>query len=994
MDKFVHLHVHSEYSALDGFAQIKDIVKRVKDIGQSSIAITDHGNVNGAYKFYKECVKENIKPILGIEAYISETYAKSNKIHHITLLAKDNNGWENILKLHKISHENFYYKPRISFEDLFLHKRGIISLSGCPSGVISRFIREGDLSKAYSNAKILRREFADDFYAELMDHNLPFQEEINNGIKKIAKELGIKTVITNDCHYTIKEHAEYQNYLMCDQMKTDIHNKKIGLDTDEFYIKTRAEMPGTEEEKDTTLEISDKCNVKISFKKFLLPTIEDEENKVISIVKAGQKKHGVENNQAYTDRLNLEFKVIKEAGFLGYFLTVLDYIKWAQENNILVGPGRGSVGGSLLAYLMGIHTVNPMKHKLLFSRFYNAGRKSSLPDIDIDFPENKIQQVRDYVKNKYGQERVCHIGTFTYLQNKSALKLLCRVLGIEFKTANFWSSIINDEGTVENLRNSNQEFREIHDKMQKFKGLATNSSVHAAGIVISPIDLDPMIPLRINKDSDLYVSSWDMQDIEDLGLVKYDFLSLNTLDIIQDTLEKIELKLEDIPLEDQDTFDSVSNTSNIAIFQLGSSGISSLANKMGISSIDDIAAVVALYRPGPINSGLHNKYVKRKTGEEKVEYAHPMLETVLSDTYGVWVYQEQVIEAVMKLANFSETEADLLRKAIGKKIPQLMKDQKSKFLSGCDSNKISRKISESMWKEIEEFAEYSFNRSHSVEYAYISYYTAYLKTHFPYEFMCSVLNNNYDKQEKLSVYLKECRDMGIKVMPPSISRGNYEFVIRDNQIIFGTKAIKGIGEKTAKSIYEKEYDSISDFFSTFRPNSDTIVALAESGAFDEFEFNRNSIIEASVKISDILKKNKSKANPRAKSLFKSKTNFDIKKIEELSDTILANREYKRLGVYLVYDPLQDIELTTPESFEENEEVFVEGYIMSVREHITKKKATMGFINIATKIGEVEGMIFPKTYSEKREIIQPNTYIAVEGIYIEGKIKIKNIWSKR
>jgi len=997
MDNFVHLHNHTEYSALDGFSQIKDIVKKVKENNQTAIAITDHGNMNGCYKFYTECVKNDIKPILGMEIYLVEKYSNSSRRYHITLLAKNNKGWRNLLKLHKISHHNFYYKPRISFEDLFNLREGLICLSGCPQGPMSYEIRNHNSVKAETFIGLFSEKFGSDFYIEIMNHGISFQEELNYNLRTLAQKHKVKTVCTNDNHYCKKEDHIYQDYLMCDNMKTTIHDKdRLRLETEEFYIKKREELDATEEEKDATLEIANKCNVEIKFEKFLLPEIEDQEPKLVQLIEEGIKKRGIRSlvlgeEGVYLDRLREEYRIISEAGLIGYFLTVHDYIQFARDNNILVGPGRGSVGGCLLAYLIGIHDVDPIKHKLIFSRFYNAGRKNSLPDIDTDFPENKIKQVRQYIQEKYGNNQVSHIGTYTYLHPKSSLKLIGRVMGVDFKSANEYSKIVEDEKQTEKLLKEDASFRDIYNKSLNFRGLAVHSSVHAAGMIISPQPLDEIVPLRLNKDTDLYVACWDMKDVEAVGLVKFDFLSLNTLDVIQDTLDAVDLKIEDIPTENNKTFESINNTNNIGVFQLSSDGISKVANKMKVNSIDDISVVVALYRPGPINSGLHEKYIKRKHGIDPVEYTHPMLEKVLDDTYGIFVYQEQIISTAMILANFTETEADLLRKAIGKKIPELMKKQKNQFIKGCAENKIEKEIATSLWDEIEEFAEYSFNRAHSVEYGYITYYTAYLKAHYPHQFMAALLNNNFDKADKLIIYLRECNRLGIKVLPPSVN-GEYNFTVIDDNIVFGIKGIKGIGEKTAKTICEKKYKSFEDFCLSFCPSSDTLVALTEAGVFDEFMIKRNQILQSANHISELIKGRKKTINKKARLLFENKSTIKLPKVEELPNEILASKEYDRLNVYLVHNPLKGIELETPSEIRQNEELFIEGYLTGIKEHITKRKETMAFLNIATNLGPIEAMVFPSLYRKKQEIIKKNTYIAIVGKF-EDKLLVKDIWRK-
>lgn len=994
MDNFVHLHNHSEYSTMDGFSKIKDIVSRAKEIGQKAIALTDHGNINGCYKFYTECKKQRIKPILGIEAYCVENYNKEQGRYHITLLCKDLKGWKNLLALHKLSYDNFYYKQRISFEDLIEHKEGLVVLSGCPSGILSKHLITKDMKKAESNLLLFQKEFKDDFYIEIMFHHLDFQEELNHNLRQLAFKHKIKTVATNDCHYCKKEDHDFQNYLTCDFLKTTIHEERhIGLTVPEFYIKKRDEMMGIEEEKDATLEIADKCDITFGKKKFLLPKVENQEETFVKLINEGIDQRKVPRNEIYLSRLREEYKVIQESDLMGYFLLVQDYIQYARDNGVIVGPGRGSVGGCLIGYLIGIHDVDPIKHKLLFSRFYNSGRKDSLPDIDTDFPEKQIDLIRQYVKEKYGENKVCHIGTHTYLHDKSALKLVCRVLGVDFSTANHYSSIVKDDKQTKQLILNDPAFKNIYEKSQKFLNLAIHSSIHAAGIVISPVNLATKVPLRINKDNGLYVSDWDMKDVEDIGLVKFDFLSLNTLDVISETLDNVNIKLKDIPTDDEETFETISTTNNVGIFQLSSDGISGIANALEVESIDDIAAVVALYRPGTIASGLHNEYVERKHGRSSIEYDHPLLETVLSDTYGLMIYQEQVTKTAMVLANFDETEADLLRKAIGKKIPELMKQQKEKFIDGCVNNNITKDLAKHIWDKIDKCSGYLFNRSHSVGYGYITYYTAYLKTHYPLEFMSALLNNNYSDNKKLYTYLKECDSMGIDVVPPSVTMGSENFVPKEGKIIFGLMGINGLGQKTAEEVYKQKYKSFEDFCLKFKPKSSTLVCLIEAGAFDEFGYKRNQLLQSVNYISELIKNNKKNFNPKAKSLLKVKNKFEIPDIEELPVETLANKEHNRLNAYLVNNPLKEKQLATPDELEGF--VFIEGYVISVEEYITKKsKQSMCFLQVATNLGEIKALIFPKLYIEKQHIIRQATYIAIEGNYKDNSLLCTNIWRKK
>lgn len=1257
----INLHAHSEYSSLDGFSQIDKIVERVKQLGQSAIALTDHGNLNGAYKFYNACKKADIKPILGNEMYICPEYTDV-KPNHITLLAYNNEGWRNLLKLHKISYLHKYYKPRINIKDLEIHSAGLIVLSGCPSGLMSKNIRDNKLQEAIEWMQTLKRIFKDNFYIEIMEHGIPFQKDLNKTLRELSRKYNIPKVFTVDCHYLKREDATFQDYLLCDQLKTNIYDttRTLKHEVSEFYIKTAEETSAEPDEIMNTIKIADQCNVEIKSQKWLLSQIENSTEIFAQLINEGIEKRGIPRNDIYMSRLREEYKTIIEANLVGYLLTVYDYIHYAKENDILVGPGRGSVGGCLTAYLIGIHDVDPIKHNLLFSRFYNAGRSASLPDIDIDFPEKHVDTIRQYVKNKYGQEKVAHIGTNTYLQPKGAVKLICRVLGIDFKQSNLYSATIEDTAATEALAQSDSVFADIMTKAKNFENLAVYNSIHAAGIIISPIDLETIVPLRVNEDNGLYVTGWDMEDIEGIGLVKFDFLSLGTLDVISDALKLANIKLEDIPTDNQETFDLISKTRNVGIFQLSSEGISKVANEMKVQSIDDIAVVVALYRPGPMASDLHNIYISRKMGTSPIYYDHPLLESVLKETYGLIVFQEQVTQIAMVLAKITEKEADNLRKAIGKKIPELMKEQKELFINGCKTNNIDISVADKLWKEMEVFASYAFNRcidgdcyinrdnythgrrytiaemydlknnprkykktsqesiskkyrrcgygkaknliqeriftddikdiiyqgtrlvykitlengktinvtknhkfptsngikvvqdlisnsdflfclgqyelnktlyntskngapqyrgygksynqegfpegkenpgyvdgnyaelqkriqelsnvkqcqicnkehkrlehhhinklrynnspqnimklcpschkkedykigrkkkfskgilselskivsiecigekpvydiemnnephnllvndiatcnSHATEYAYITYYTAYLKAHYPVQFMAAILNNSYNKPDKLSTYLLECQKMGIKVIPPSLVRGNYDFRVDQDEIVYGLKGVKGISEKTAQEIYQQKYESFSDFVYKYKPSKDLIIFLAESGALDEFGYKRNQIIQSAGSIIEQIKRDRK--DSKTKSLFGKLKEIYIPVVEESAEVDLATKEYERLGTYLVYNPLRGVTLSTPDLLEG--EIFIEGFITKIETRITKKKNTIAIISFMTHLGPIEALLLPQLFLEQKDNIKQNSYVSISGNY-EDKLIVHKIWKK-
>lgn len=994
MNNFVNLHGHTEYSSLDGFCQISKLVKRVAELEQPALAITDHGNINGAYKFYNECVKHGIKPILGAEMYLCENAKYRDKNNHITLLAQNQIGWNNLVELNKIASHQVYYKPRIDLDNIREYSEGIICLSGCMQGMCCQALLEGDMDAARKHLEYLQEVFKDRLFIEIMNHGMDDQIKLNKSLRRISKELGIQRVVTNDYHYISKSDARYQDILLCDQMKKDLDDpNRMKFPADEFYVKTREEIDATEEEKDTTLEIANSCEIKFERSRFYLPTKPTDYEYLIELVQKGIEEKQISKSDydnLYAPRIREELRIIKEAGLMGYFLTVADYVNYAKDNNILVGPGRGSAGGCLISYLLKITDIDPIKHNLLFSRFYNEGRKGSLPDIDIDFPENSIDKVIDYVVQKYGQDHVAHIGTFMRLQLRGAIKLVCRVLKVDFSKANYYGKICEDPKTVESLIKEDKQFKEVYETAQHFVDLSTHRSIHAAGIVISDTPIKEVCPTIYDKKEDKYVTAWDMRDVENSGLVKFDFLSLTTLDIIQDTIEQVNLDIRDIPLDDKKAFDLITLSNNVGIFQLSSGGISKLANQMIPRNIEDIAVIIALYRPGPLNSGLHNRYLKRRFGEEEVSYLHPKLEKVLEDTYGVMIYQEQLLKICMELASFTETEADTLRKGIGKKIPELVEKCEKQFIEGCKKNKVANEISEKIWKEILEFSDYGFNKSHAVGYAYITYYTAYLKAHFPLEFMASCMNNDYTQSEKLQIYLKDCQDQNIEVQCPSVIKGKASFSVYENSIIFGTKAIKGLGTEKALEIEKMKYRDYNDFIFKSKIPKDSLVALIESGALDDFGYNRNQLLKSVEKTVKFVKKSR-KINPKARLLVDVAPKVPIPDVENLPEVELANKEYERLNVFIKHNPIKGRKLIEPESFEG--EFIIEGYIHSLKTFVTKKSsATMAVGYMYTEKGSMEVIFFPKVYRDYKLKIIKGTIVAIKAKMDDNKLIAKEVFN--
>lgn len=948
MDNFIHLHGHSEYSALDGGSTIKEILRRVKDIGQNAIALTEHGNVDSAFKFYNYSKKENIKPIIGIESYFAQDGIENKgENFHLVLLCKNYQGWKNLLKMVRISSvDGFYYHPRIDIALLSKYHEGLIALSGCLGGIISKPLIKGEYAIAAANIQAFKNMFGDDFYLEIQNHGTPEDIKIFNKILEINKEYNIKMVATNDFHYAKKEDSITQDILLCEGIKTTFNSeKRMRLYKDGFYIKTREEMYSDVKNLsdnvdninidnilDNTIEISDKCILEFPSKKIFLPKIENSEFKFDSLVKKGKDKykHLFESTTDYQKRLDYEVEVIKEANLVNYFLTVHDFISFAKQNNIMVGPGRGSVGGCLIGFLLGIHMIDPIKYNLMFSRFYNQGRVGSLPDIDIDFGSSDIETVLKYLEEKYGYNNVAHIGTLTTYAPRGAFKAVCRVMNIPYNESNQMVELIDKKSKTlkealelsDTLKNKyeyedafyagNLKFRDIYDYALKIEGHISHKGIHAAGIIISSIPLDEILPLRKEKRSNLLVTCWDMHDVEDNGLIKYDFLKVDVLDALKETLSHKNIpynNLEDIPIDNNSTevnklYDLLSNTNNVGIFQLsGNMGVD-ITNKLKPKEMKDIAVAIALNRPGCINLGLHTKYIMRKNGDEDNYNPYKIFDDILKDTQGLMIYQEQVIQMCIALG-FTPEEADTVRKIMGKKKPELLDKVKPDFFDKCINKNISEKQTEELWDHILESSSYLFNLSHSVGYGHITYYTAFFKANYPLEYMCALLNTSINDIEKLNIYLEECRNLGIEITQPIVGYSNNNFSIKDGKIIYGLLGIKGLGNEVIKILTEHDnYEDISDFCNKTKISKGYLEALIKAGALDHFGYNRATLLENIDKIVNVIAARKKHLKKKMIPLFDYGMQIKINEVEDYPVEKLAEMEYELLNTYLKYNPLE------------------------------------------------------------------------------------------
>ncbi|MFH1050139.1 MAG: DNA polymerase III subunit alpha [bacterium] len=904
MPEYVHLHNHTHYSLLDALCTTKDLIVAAKEDGQKAIAITDHGVMFGCFEFYQEAKKHDIKPIIGFEAYVAngsrfdkisgKSATKKRNYFHLVLLAKNEIGYKNLMKLTSLAHtEGFYYKPRIDRELLEKYREGIIATSACIAGVVNAHLIAGDYNEAYNSAKYYKDVFGEDFYIELQNHKLPDDKIILLDAPKIAGQLGIKTIATNDIHYLKSDHAVAHNVHLfirdigqSNANSIDIY--KLRYRTPEMYFKTQeqmnnlfADMP---EAIANTIEIADKCNLTIDttrhMPKYEIPKDSKSETleeylRELTYIGLGEKFDNI--TSGLKDRIDFELNVMNEMGFPGYFLIVQDFIKEAKKQGIRVGPGRGSAAGSLVAFVLGITNVNPLPYDLLFERFLNPERKS-MPDIDIDFADDKRDKIIDYVKRKYGEDSVAQIITFGKLSTRAVLKDVGRVLGIDHNDINDINKKIPVvQGKVTELEKAlklpelrylsergDSKTQELIKFAQLLEGKLRNTSVHAAGVVIAPGDVSDYVPLyKTSKSKDMsveVVSQYSMADLESAGLLKMDFLGLKTLSIIDNTLDMIEknhgikIDIDAIDFNDTKVYDMIGKGLTLAVFQFESSGMQDYLTQLKPRSLEELTAMNALYRPGPMNH--IPEFIDRKNGNKPIEYLHPIMEKSLKNTYGVIVYQEQVMQLARDVAGFSLGGADILRKAMGKKQTRIMDEQKPLFLKGAEKHNIDEKLASEIWELIHKFAEYGFNKSHSLAYSYLAFQTAWLKAYYPAEFLAANMSSDIDDQDKIVALIDEAKKFHIEVLAPDINQSIASFMAVNNKIFFGLAAIKNVGtgavDIIVKARQNKPFVSLFDFASrvdTRLANKKAFEALICAGAFDSLKAGTRAEMFASIEIS-------------------------------------------------------------------------------------------------------------------------------------------------
>ncbi|PIS38932.1 MAG: DNA polymerase III subunit alpha [Candidatus Nealsonbacteria bacterium CG08_land_8_20_14_0_20_43_11] len=1036
--KFTHLHVHSHYSLLDGLPKIDELVNYVKELGMDSVALTDHGVLYGAVEFFKKAKEKGIKPLIGAEMYVAFEKMDQHRIgidhrrYHLILLAKNQEGYRNLVKLITKAHlEGFYYKPRIDQDLLEKHAGGLIALSACLQGQIPRLILEKKIEAAEQLALKYQKIFGkDSFYLEIQHHpHIPEQAKVNQELLAIAKKYNIPLVATNDIHYLKKEDADAQDILMLINTGADPNDpERLTMKADDFSLtspeemeKYFAEFPGAIE---NTQKIADLCTFefelgKVKLPEFNVPAEKSPEEYLEQLAAEGLRKRFGENpGQAVLDRLNYELAAVKQMGFVSYFLIVQDFVNWAKQNKIVVGPGRGSAGGSLLSYALGITNIDPLKYNLLFERFLNPGRAAGLPDIDLDFTDRRRDEVINYVAEKYGRDRVAQIITFGTMASRAVVRDVGRALGYPYsycdrvaKMIPFGLSLKETLGKVSEFRQlyeSDPQAEKLIDFAKKLEGVARHASTHACGVVIAANPLDELIPLQHpTQDDENIVTQYEMHSIEDMGLLKMDFLGLKNLTIIEDTLKRVyrvhdqQIDLEKIPLNDEKTFKLFQRGDTIGIFQLESSGIQRYLREMKPTEFEDIIAIVALYRPGPIQ--FIPDYIAGKHKKKKVEYLHPKLQPILESTYGICVYQEKLMLIARELAGFSLSEADVLRKAVGKKIKSLLVSQQEKMISGMIKNGIPKKTATEIWEWILPFASYGFNKSHSTAYALIAYQTAWLKAHYPVEFMAALLTSERVDVERIGFLIDECKKMNIGVLPPDINESfiNFSVIPKENKIRFGLLAIKNVGEHIVETIVEERktngpYSSIENFLERVASkdlNKKSLESLIKAGAFDKLE-ERNRLLQNIEKLLEWTRKRQKENNNHQRGLFDGagfakSVNCGL----GLAPTPLASKkdkldwEKELLGLYVSSHPLEGFRAilakkTVPLARISNDLtgkiISIGGVISSMKKIITKNGRPMLFVKLEDQTSKIEVVAFPGVIERNPAAFQENKVVLIKG----------------
>ncbi|WP_328597343.1 DNA polymerase III subunit alpha [Heliobacterium mobile] len=1066
---FVHLHVHTEYSLLDGAARIGKLVERAVELNMPALAITDHGVMYGVIDFYKKCKAKGIKPIIGCEVYVASRTMfdrdpqKDSEQSHLVLLAKDQEGYRNLMTLVSQAFlEGFYYKPRVDHERLAKHSKGLIALSACLAGEIPRLLLDSQEAAARERAGMYRDIFGhDNYFIELQDHDIPEQKRANKNLIQLASDLNLGLVATNDVHYVERQDAHIQDVLMCIQMgKTLQDTDRMRFDGAEFYLKSAREMAALFGEYpsalNNTLSIAEACNVEFNFGAHHLPAFPipedpafrrwqlentaspwpgapwgETEQYLVFLCKKGMAWRGIAERHHYRQRLAFELQTICRMGFAGYFLIVQDFCRFARDHGILVGPGRGSAAGSLVSYVLGITDIDPIEYNLLFERFLNPERVS-MPDIDIDFDFVRRGEVIDYVVQKYGSNRVAQIITFGTMAARAAIRDVGRALNLPLADVDKVAKAIPTElgMTIDKALEMSPELQALREDpridnlistAQAIEGMPRHASTHAAGVVIAPAPLNEYLPVTRGTENGV-TTQFAKDTVEEIGLLKMDLLGLKTLTLIGDVLDKIkksqgkEILLKDLPLDDPKAYQLLSRADSLGVFQLESSGLRAILRDLKPNSFDDIVALVALYRPGPLQSGMVEDFIRRKHGQTTVEYLHPNLEPILKDTYGVILYQEQVMRIASDLAGFTLGEADMLRRAMGKKKPEVIAGLRQQFVEGAVAHQVSEKTAGQIFDLIEFFAGYGFNKSHSAAYALIAYQTAFLKANYPVEFMAGLLTSVADQTEKVAQYIDECQRMHIRVLPPDVNASETDFsVVADNetkalQIRFGLAAVKNVGRGAIESILLARetggrFTSLDDFCTRVdsrQVNRRVLESLIKAGAMSSLG-TRRPLLQILDKCLEVAARRQRDLATGQMNLFEfggedagepgqgqggAETAVPLPEVADFPHRDILTMEKELLGLYFSGHPLEEVRPFLEQRISmpiaqiqpdmDQQKVILAGVIHSLRRTTTKRGELMAYFTLEDWGGSVDILLFPRAYERFTDKIRDDSIVLLEG----------------
>ncbi len=1052
MSRFVHLHVHTQYSLLDGAIRLKDLFETAKSFGMPAVAITDHGNMFGALEFFEMSKKYDVKPIVGCEAYVAprsrhdrslrvegENNGDEDRNYHLTLLARNLTGYQNLMKLISIGYlEGFYYKPRLDREVLRLHSEGLIALSGCLKGEVASAILKNREEEARKTAAEYSEIFGpENFYLEVQSNGLTEQGIVNDGLVKLAREMGLPLVATNDCHYLRKSDARAHEILLCIQTgKTVLDEKRLKFHTDQLYFKSPEDMEKAfsyiPEAIENTLAIAERCDLKLKLGEYHFPVFPLEPgesveerfevevrqgfSKRIEALKRKRPDFSENGLKEYEERLEYELRIIKQMGFAAYFLIVSDFINYAKGSGIPVGPGRGSAAGSLIAYAMRITDLDPIEHGLIFERFLNVER-ISMPDIDVDFCVNGRDKVYEYVTKKYGTDRVAQITTFGTMAARAVIRDVGRALAMAYNDVDRIAKLIPPtlgidlqkaqqvEPRLGELQRENPQIKELFQIATALEGLTRHASTHAAGVVMADRPIVDYMPLYLGQEGEV-VTQYPMKYVEKAGLIKFDFLGLRNLTVINDAIRLIkenhgvEIDMDDLPLDDSETYALLSRADTTGVFQLESSGMREIMVRLRPENFADIVALVALYRPGPLESGMVDQYIKGKHGEIEIKYDLDALRPILEPTHGVILYQEQVMQIASALANYSLGEADILRRAMGKKIGDLMNAQRDRFIKGAVANKVDSAKANHIFDLMAKFAEYGFNKSHSAAYALIAYQTAYLKSHYPVEFMAALLNSFLNSSDQVVKLINVCAKMAINILPPDVNESGSVFQVVGGKIRFGLGAVKNVGETAIEVILkgreeEGPFKSIFDFcerMDSQRVNRRVIEQLIRCGAFDSIHPQRAQVmagLDEALERAATVQRDKQAGQMNLFQMLRTKNKVAAPVLPDIPDWDSRTRlqfEKESIGFYISGHPLDFYadrlaslctdDTQSVKEKREGSEVVVCGIFSIIKEITTKRGDRMGFLNLEDREGTIEVVAFAEPFSQARSLLEGDEPLAL------------------